>query len=321
MTSILVVDENSVSSTQVVTQVRESFDWHVQAAATAAQALTLLDAAPIDALVADMQTLCGTDPGVLQQLRSRHPRLPVILLVDEADLDSVIEALHNGATTFVRKDGSLQSRLLEILERVMASSRVARDRKVLLDSMESCSNTFVLGNDVRILRAIQHRVIDSLKMFGIATELDELRVSLVLEEAFLNAVYHGNLDLSSKLKDSNEGLFEQTARTRMQLEPWCCRRVRLTERVDREKAIITIQDEGAGFDVSKVRDCRTEEGLHKASGRGLMLMHAFMDEVHHNDAGNAVTLVKWRPGVERNAGQPAAESAATTGQLAEMCAC
>ena len=34
--------------------------------------------------------------------------------------------------------------------------------------------------------------------------------------------------------------------------------------------------------------------LENASGRGLLLMRTFMDEVKYNDSGNAVTLTKRR---------------------------
>ena len=39
--------------------------------------------------------------------------------------------------------------------------------------------------------------------------------------------------------------------------------------------------------------------IEKASGRGIFLMRAFMDEVRYNDAGNAVVLVEAAGGGQR----------------------
>jgi len=46
--------------------------------------------------------------------------------------------------------------------------------------------------------------------------------------------------------------------------------------------------------VAALPDPTEPANLEKASGRGLLLMRTFMDEVKYNDAGNAVTLVKRR---------------------------
>ena len=43
----------------------------------------------------------------------------------------------------------------------------------------------------------------------------------------------------------------------------------------------------------------TNPGVVSERGRGLTLMHTFMDGVIFNEAGNEVTLVKHRPASER----------------------
>ena len=52
-----------------------------------------------------------------------------------------------------------------------------------------------------------------------------------------------------------------------------------------------ITDEGPGFDPSSLPDPTDLENLEKASGRGLLLIRTFMDEVQHNDRGNELTMV------------------------------
>ncbi len=53
-----------------------------------------------------------------------------------------------------------------------------------------------------------------------------------------------------------------------------------------------IRDEGPGFDPSTLPDPTDPANLERVSGRGLLLIHAFMDEVRHNPTGNEITMVK-----------------------------
>ena len=61
------------------------------------------------------------------------------------------------------------------------------------------------------------------------------------------------------------------------------------------EARFTIRDEGPGFDPAMLSNPTQAENLERCSGRGLLLMRMFMDEVTFNSIGNEVTLVKRRP--------------------------
>jgi anti-sigma regulatory factor (Ser/Thr protein kinase) len=64
--------------------------------------------------------------------------------------------------------------------------------------------------------------------------------------------------------------------------------------MDATAAVFVIRDEGPGFDVATVPDPTDPENFTKPSGRGLLLIRTFMDEVKHNAAGNEITLVRRR---------------------------
>lgn len=70
-----------------------------------------------------------------------------------------------------------------------------------------------------------------------------------LEEALNNAFYHGNLEISSELKEDGTSRFLDLAREREQLEPWKSRHVQVTELVGLFGLWISISDEGNGFNV------------------------------------------------------------------------
>ena len=105
------------------------------------------------------------------------------------------------------------------------------------------------------------------------SEEDIFAVHLALEEAFINAVTHGNQ------MDHSKG-------------------VRIDYSLDPEKIEIKMTDEGEGFNPDTVPDPRLEENLYKTDGRGLFLMRSYMDKVEIGGCGNSIRMVRYkeRPG-------------------------
>ena len=62
-----------------------------------------------------------------------------------------------------------------------------------------------------------------------------------------------------------------------------------------------IRDEGQGFDMASIPNPTDPEFLERPSGRGLLLMRSFMDELTYNDTGNELTMVKAVPTTESEA--------------------
>ena len=98
---------------------------------------------------------------------------------------------------------------------------------------------------------------------------DIFAVHLALEEAFHNAVEHGN-----------------------KMDP--TKTVRISCSVDDNKAEISLQDQGPGFDPDSVPDPRFGKNLLKPSGRGLLLINAYMDVVKFDSQGNSVQMVRYK---------------------------
>jgi diguanylate cyclase (GGDEF)-like protein/PAS domain S-box-containing protein len=121
-----------------------------------------------------------------------------------------------------------------------------------------------------------------------------MRTTIALDEALRNALYHGNLELSSTIRQENDRLFYELARQRAAQSPYRDRRIHLQIAHCPDHSRFVIRDEGVGFDTSAAQRPIEPEDLLRPSGRGLLLMKSFMDEVSYNKVGNEVTLVKRR---------------------------
>ena len=90
---------------------------------------------------------------------------------------------------------------------------------------------------------------------------------IAFDEAFVNAVKHGNKSDPTKL-------------------------VRITAELSPKEASFTVEDEGQGFNVQEIPDPCDPANLFKTSGRGVLLIYNIMDEVEYNAQGNRVKMVK-----------------------------
>jgi serine/threonine-protein kinase RsbW len=112
------------------------------------------------------------------------------------------------------------------------------------------------------------QVLSKLESYGFDKD-DIFAVHLALEEAFLNAVKHGN-----KMDSSKD--------------------VKIEYSVDFDKVEISLTDEGDGFEPASVADPRYGEDLYKPGGRGLLLMNSYMDVVKFNERGNSLYMVRYK---------------------------
>jgi anti-sigma regulatory factor (Ser/Thr protein kinase) len=119
-----------------------------------------------------------------------------------------------------------------------------------------------------------------------------VRVAIALQESLANALYHGNLECSSDLRQVDERVFFRLADERRALEPYRFRQIHLETRIDRCEFQVVIRDEGPGFDVASLDKTFDPEDLTRVGGRGMILIRSFFDDVIHNETGNQITLIK-----------------------------
>jgi anti-sigma regulatory factor (Ser/Thr protein kinase) len=160
--------------------------------------------------------------------------------------------------------------------------------------LEKMEASFALETDLTLIPSIisyLQQVLTSMRFCG---ERNRLRIGIALEEALLNSYYHGNLEVSSKLREIDHRRFAALAEQRLGENPYRERQIRVAVRLTPEEARFVVRDEGPGFDPGCLPDPTDPENLAKPCGRGVLLMRAFMDEVAYNGRGNEVTMVKKR---------------------------
>jgi C4-dicarboxylate-specific signal transduction histidine kinase len=89
-------------------------------------------------------------------------------------------------------------------------------------------------------------------------------------------MYHGNLEISSDLRECGEGAFLAAAEHRRRCSPHRDRRVHVKATMTPSEAVFVIRDEGPGFNPETIADATAPANLSKASGRGILLMRTLV---------------------------------------------
>jgi len=143
------------------------------------------------------------------------------------------------------------------------------------------------GNTIRVDFRSSLEMLDFIQLvsdhIGRSAGLDEESlhwVGVALRESVINAIKHGNCS---------------DVRKRVHVE------FTMLQGDEVPGLAIRVRDEGCGFDPSTLADPLAQENLLKSTGRGILLMRSFMDEMTFQRAaegGMEVRMVKRRDNAE-----------------------
>jgi serine/threonine-protein kinase RsbW len=159
---------------------------------------------------------------------------------DEAELKNLVETALNYKAQHIDND----KKVLEMHERI----------------------EFEFPSALSLMHAVLDYLVGRMARMGVVNP-DKSNIYIALDEAFVNAVKHGNrFDAEKSVKISAD--------------------------ITPEEARFIVEDEGAGFDVKAIPDPLDPENLFKTSGRGFLMIHNIMDEVFYNEKGNRLEMLK-----------------------------
>ena len=294
MPQFLIVDDSPFDSHLLKRIIERTEDRTAQTASSVEQALEILESNEFDCIVSDLKMPHQDGLQLLQLVKERSPQVPVIIVTSQGSEELAVAALQAGAASYVPKQ-CLARDLPEVINMVLASSDRARVRDQVLNCITQMHVDLVLGNDRHRVSAVTAYLLDLAEAQGIIRSEARTRIGVSLEEALSNAVIHGNLEVSSKLRERDDNSYNELIEERRKLAPYADRKVYVTVDVTRHEVTYTIRDEGPGFDVTQMPDPDDIESILKPHGRGLLLIRSFMDDVYHNPTGNQISLVKRRP--------------------------
>jgi CheY-like chemotaxis protein/anti-sigma regulatory factor (Ser/Thr protein kinase) len=293
MPRILVVDDSPTDRCLIGGLLAGNPEWCVEYTADGQEAVAQIAHRPPDLVLTDMLMPQMNGLELVGAVREKFPHVPVVLMTSQGNEDLAVEALRRGAASYVSKQ-RLAAKLTETIEEVLSVARRALSQSQLRGRLLVSAYHFELENDAAQFGPLLIFLQEETVLFRLWDEMEAMRVGIALHEALANALYHGNLEVSTTLREINEADYHAQIDEHRRQPPYSRRRIFVEARLSRDRAQFVVRDEGRGFNPAALPDPTAPENLDRTCGRGILLMRTFMDEVRYNETGNAVTLVKWR---------------------------
>jgi serine/threonine-protein kinase RsbW len=258
---ILIVDNNDELRSKLE-QALSALGHQVLTTGNRSEALARDDLDGFDLIISDLteddEASARAAMAPISALQRRHLVTPVI------QNGSIIKAFKMSAANFLRQPYN-RDELKAIVEQTLANKLKYVDDPSLLPQVHEMIE-FELPSDLTLMNGILEYLLGRVSKLGIVVP-ENSNLFIALDEAFVNAVRHGNKNDPTKL-------------------------LKVTAELSPREACFTVEDEGEGFDVGAIPNPCDPDNLFKTSGRGVLLIHNIMDEVEYNAQGNRVKMVK-----------------------------
>jgi len=218
--------------------------------------------------------------------------VPFIVTTDLGTKKEVIQALKQGAFDYFEKPFGAKE-ISSAIRRAREMADISHKTGHAYQNLVEKSLLFEISNDIEIVQPLVAGLTDEIKLCCRIPHSHLPGMRMGLHELIINAIEHGNLELSSELKKRHDYL-EFLKRRALEL-PYRDRRVTIRIHITTETLTCTIRDQGPGFDWHTLPNPGDPENLFKPHGRGIIMASNFFDQFSFNDSGNEVTVCKFFP--------------------------
>jgi serine/threonine-protein kinase RsbW len=224
------------------------------------QALGRDDLDSFDLIISDLSE-AEVNGRAISELHRKHLVTP---LGEHYKGPGIIKAFKVGAANYPRSPYN-QDELRTIVEQTLSHKLRYLDDPSLVSHVHE-KIEFELPSDLGLMNGVLEYLQERVAKLGLI-QPDRSNLFVALDEAFVNAVKHGNKNDPTKL-------------------------LKITAELSPQEASFTVEDEGEGFDVREIPDPCDPANLFRTSGRGVLLIYNIMDEVEYNAQGNRVKMIK-----------------------------
>lgn len=232
---------------------------------------------------------------LVKEVHKYKPQQAFVVVSGAGTIDSAISALREGAIDFVRKPINFEN-LRSVVYRITSGLRE--------EDLDNKLHAFMKGYEARyelVSRDFLNGtpalpIIGHLFAANLIDNAEKLRLTLAYQEAVTNSVDHGNLELTSKLKDTfcSQGLdnYQFERRKRMEDPIMGQRKIYIASSFRDYKLTIEIRDNGKGFDPPTAKVNREDQAGTQCYGRGLTIIFGAMEQVEYRNHGREIVMTK-----------------------------
>ncbi len=185
---ILIVDANEELRT-LLAQVLAELGHEVVAMGSRDEALERDDLEEFDLIISDLTDDTESGVQIISELKRKSLLVPVVVSSAEAQTHGIVKAFKMGASNFLRRPYEKEE-LQAIVEKTLSYKlRFVEDVKVLPFVHEKIE--FELPSELSLMNGVLHYLHERVIQLGVINP-ERSNLFIALDEAFVNAVKHGN---------------------------------------------------------------------------------------------------------------------------------
>ncbi|MGB0910170.1 MAG: response regulator [Nitrospirales bacterium] len=288
---ILIVDDEQ-SILDAMAEAIRMMDYSVITAHNADEAWKKFEEEKPDVVVTDVRMPHRDGLSLTAQIKAVHPFCPVIVVTGFGSEQAAVAALKAGASDYLVKPFEF-SGLRQAVERACSFNREKWGEECVVPVVVDVQSTITIDNFPEMLGGVVNMALRTLT--SCLSDKQLLGIRVALQELLINAIEHGNLNISPQEK--NKALIEDTydylLESRREMPEFSQRRVQLSlsHNVKNGMVEFRIVDEGEGFDWETILERDVNQLPQKAgSGRGIFLVRTLIPDVRYHGSGNEVSL-------------------------------
>ncbi len=265
MATVLVVDDSAFDRKLVSEVLAQDESLSVEVADGGMAALQRLKSGGIDLVLTDLQMPEVNGLQVVTTVRIDHPDIPVILMTGGGTEVIAMNALAEGAASYVPKR-MLNEWLLPTVHEALEARAVELTHQALLDCFNVVQFELELHNDHSMIRPLVDYIQQMAAGIRLGDASDTFRMGVALRGALENAMYCDRV-IEFKLRmDHHDGRFTLRAK----------------------------EGDGPIFDPQALPDVTDPDATETTETRDFLLLRSHMDQAAFNETGSEVTLVMRR---------------------------
>lgn len=152
---------------------------------------------------------------------------------------------------------------------------------------------YILENKLEDITPLIEEICLEVKKYIGSNELDLFASALY--EVIMNAIEHGNLNVLYETKKEwlKKNIYNKKLKELLKTDKAKNTHVEIVLKIEDDNININVKDQGLGFKPKQEAKKINNDGFARESGRGMMMIKSYFDEVKFNKKGNSITLIKF----------------------------
>lgn len=293
--SILIIDDN-VDLLEYLKDFFMIYNYEVILAENGNEGIEKFREFSPDIVISDIRLPDKSGNIVVKEIKEIDNEVPIIVITGYSDHNLILSAMKNGAVELLKKP--FKPKDLKYL--VSKIETLFKKIKVKLSSsfLQWEKRHLKISNDIHLIPSVSDFIFSNVDyIFG---ELSFMKIGL--QEILINAIEHGNLDISydEKQKLLASGDYHRHLREKAVALENIDKYVDIKVFSTPQYLKIIVEDMGDGFDLTSIPDPENPENFLNEHGKGIMMTLNAFDDVKYNGKGNSVELVKFSENFDRD---------------------